>query len=59
MVNKNTCVNDSTNDMCYPDSDFIMTNFESAIGDSEHLFVFSGVTSLFKDGVERPICDTD
>jgi hypothetical protein len=58
-ANKNTCVNDSTNDMCYPDSDFIKENFEGSIGETEHLFTFSGVSSLFKDGVGSPECDTD
>ena len=57
-ANKNTCVNDSTNDMCYPDSDFIKTSFESAIGDPEHLFTFNGVASLFKDGAGDALCNT-
>ena len=40
---KNTCVNDSTNDMCYPDSDFIKSDLESSIGLSQKLFTFNGV----------------
>ena len=59
VKNKNICVNDSSNEGCYPDSDYVKTELESSIGLSEKLFTFNGVSSLFKDGTGSPECNTE
>ena len=54
---KNSCINNDENRKCYPDADFIKTNLEGSIGESDHLFVFNGVNSLFADGVSPNECN--